>query len=487
MRPRGQIAVLAFASGMIAVSQAAPAPAGETAADTTAVGSLQVLYRSRIELSEYSHPFPWNDPLSEVHLSDRVAAMGLWRPGKGFELFAKGATADRSWWLPPPETRFAFEQGHASYRLGERVEARLFAFERGFGSPNRLLQIVSNGSPLISQRAEGVDLSARIAGPVRVRYTGGAFKARRDGSGLPSPNGGGDFLSTLSLRAEAGGWHAGLLLGDTRSQEFGDAVLVGIDLGIPAGPAGLVIELARSAPGSWDDLRGEKLFEVDLDRMSAGEISGGLSPGAAVGAEILGLEAVSGRYGRFGMAPGYRYVGDKFTSGAGETVPGTVESYLTAWWRHPRLAAMLTLHAADRCGAADGVDGGILSTALDTRLRGGVGTRAAVLLREGRRGSLVVSVVDDTPLSRVTATARLDDAGGGNDLSFLTEAAVNIGRRFSLGGTILLEPPARGYYSARLEMRSGRRLLARASFGSYLPASEYARLNYGPAAAGARG
>lgn len=486
MRGKAYIVVIAV-SGMIAAWRPSPAPAGETAADTAAVGTWQLLYRSRIELAEYSYPFPWNDPISEAHLSDRVAAMGLWRPGGGFELFAKGATGRRTWWLPPPTTRFAFEQGHVSYRSGDRISARLFAFERGFVSPHRLLRLVSNDSPLISQRGEGADLWARVAGPVSVRYTGAAFKERRDGSGLPTPGGGGDFLSTVSLRAEAQGWHAGLLLGDTRSQVFGDAVLVGIDAGIPAGPADLVVELARSARGSWDDMREGKLFEADADRMGDGKFSDGLPPDAAVAAEILGLEAVSRRYGRFGMIPGYRYAGEEFMDAAGETVPGTVESYLTAWWRHPRLAALLTLHAADRCGASDGIDGGVLSTALDARLRGGVGTRAALLFREGRRGTIIVSIIDDTPLSRVTATARLDDAGGVNEFSFLSEAAVNIGRRFSLGGTLLLEAPSRGYYSARLEMRAGRRLLARASFGSYLPVSEYVWLNYGPGAVAARG
>jgi len=480
MRGRARILVLAFVCVIFAAPQSPAAPAGRAVADSAEAGTWQALYRSRIFLSERSGSFPWNDPLSEAHVSDRVAVMGLWRPPGGLELFAKGATGTVIERDERPREGFAFEQGHLSYSHADRLGGRLFAYERGLRGLNRLLQLVSNDSPIASTPGEGVDASVRVAGPVSARYTGAAFKADRDGSGLPSPTGGGDFFSIVSLGAEAGSWNAGLMLGDTRSQALGDAVLVGLSCGVPAGPARVVAELARSAAGSWDDLRGEKIFDADFDRMSAGEVSRWLSPNAAAAVEVLGLDIASKRYGRFGMIPGYRYAGERFADAGGEVAAGTVESYLTVWWRHPKLAALLSVNAADRYDASREKNGGVLSATLDTRFRGGVETRGTALLREGYRGVFAFSIIDDTSLSRVSATARLDDAGGESSFSYLTEAAVNIGRRFTLGGTLLLESSARGYYSAGLEMRGGGRFFARASFGSYVPVSEYVRLNYGP-------
>lgn len=486
---RGIAHIVACAVVCGALTAAPPVGAAEegTAPDTAAVGAWQGLYRARIHLSEHSDRFPWNDPVAETHSNDRVALMGLWRPGGGFELFAKGATGKSLGWIDGPRSNFAVEQAHLSYAYRARFEGRLFAYERAFGSPNRLLQLVSNDSPIVSQGGEGLDASFGIAGPVSLRYTGAGFKEQRDGSGMPSSGGGGDFLNIISIQAEAGIWSAALLLSDTRSQDFGDAVLAGLGFGIPLGQTRLVAELARSVEGSWTDLRDMKLFDADFDRMIAGEISRWLSPEVSMGAELLGLEASAKRYGRFGIVPGYRYAGSGFANAGGEAVPGTVESYLTAWWRHPRLAALLTVNAADRYVASEERSGGVLAATFDTRFRDGVETRGTALLREGYRGVFIVSVIDDNALSRVSATARVDDAGDGNDLSFLAEAAVNIGRKFTLGGTLLLESSARGYYSADLEMRSGRRFFARASFGSYVPASEYVQLNYGPSATAVEG
>jgi hypothetical protein len=77
-------------------------------------------------------------------------------------------------------------------------------------------------------------------------------------------------------------------------------------------------------------------------------------------------------------------------------------------------------------------------------------------------------------------TARLDDTGGESQFSFLTQAGVNLGRRWTLGGSLYLERSAEGFYSADIEMRGGKRFVFRASAGTYFPGTAWATLNYDP-------
>ncbi len=83
-------------------------------------------------------------------------------------------------------------------------------------------------------------------------------------------------------------------------------------------------------------------------------------------------------------------------------------------------------------------------------------------------------------LTRLQMTARLDDTGGESEFSFLTEVGVNLGRRWTLGGSVYLERSVSGFYSADIEMRGSKRFVFKASAGTYNPGRTYASLNYDP-------
>lgn len=473
--------------GAAVLLTAAPGgPAGADAArsepcDTCAAFDWGWVYNSVTSLARNSDPFPWNDPLDSVHVAGRVAALVSWRARGGISLFLKGAGGAAGETHASARGGFALEQGHVALESA-RFSARLFSRERVFRTSGRLLPLVSNDSPLVSGGGEGLALSAALAAPLRVSYTGAVLEKRRTAAGLPAPGGGGTHLNLVSIDFETERWHAGLVLADTRAQDHGDAVLIGLGCGIPVGGAVCIAEYARSAAGTWSDLGRERLFGFETRRMKPGSISRGVSPDAALKVEVLGLEIAGARLGRIGLVPGYRHAGGRLINRQGEIPPGVVESYVVCWWRHPTLAAMLTAEAADRCVAATGESGGMLTAALNVRLRGGLQTREALLFRAGRRPTLVCSVLDENSLTRVSATARIDDAGEANRLSYLAEGAVNLGRGLTLGGTLLLASSANGFYSVDLEMRGGKNFFARASFGSYVPHSEYVMLNHGPEA-----
>jgi hypothetical protein len=214
--------------------------------------------------------------------------------------------------------------------------------------------------------------------------------------------------------------------------------------------------------------------------MKWGNFSAGLPPDGTLAAEWTGLELKAEGKGRFGLVPGYRFTGDSFRNPMGEIGAGYVESYIETWWKHPKLAALFTLKAADRYSYAASEGGGVLETSLWLRLRGGTETTARAFFSGRNRPVLIATIVDDNSLMRIQTTARLDDTGGGSEFSFITDGSVNLGRRWRLGGSMYLERSSTGFYSADLEVRGGRRYIFRASVGSYMPGTAWARLNYDP-------
>ncbi len=442
------------------------------------------VYTSLIKLRKVPRRFPWNDPANYSFLTDRVSLMFDAQFAKSFHFFIKGTTGYPGREEDIYKSRFFINQAHLSATWRQRVTGKLFLRERVFRNRNRLMFLVSNDSELISWRGEGVDVAALTAGPVLLAYTGAVFRyswEQKENGGLPPADLEGDYLNLFEGGIERTSWHAGITVADVRAarRHMGNSVLYGIDGGFDLAGGSVNIEFTRSAPG-WDDYE-DGLLGLDLDAMKWGSFSAGLPSDGALAAEWTGFALNAGETGKFGITPGYRYSGVGFSDVIGEVSSGYVESYIETWWKHAKLASLVTVKAADRYDYSTGKGGGVLETSLWTRLRGGLETTARTFFAEGHRPVLIISAKDDNRLTRLMTTARLDDTGGKSEFSFLTEAGVNIGRRWTLGGSIYLERSISGFYSADIEMRGGKRFVIRASAGTYIPVSTYAGLNYDPA------
>jgi hypothetical protein len=463
----------------VAREEGASGPSNGTAAGIRWGG----VYTGLIDLGEDEEKFPWNDPLSEVHITDRISLMLDAGFSRYFNLFIKGTTGLLGEDEGVYSSRFFIDQGHFSASSGDRLGGSLFLRERAFDNRGRLMFFVSNDSELISRGGEGLSVSARTAGPAVVRYIGAVFRdpdEQKENGGLPAMPAYGDYLNILDAGVDRLGWHLGLTLAGVRSQRTGDFVAYGIDGGFGLGGGRIMLEFARSSAGCWSDVEGG-ILDIDFDEMKWGSISSGLPEDGALAAEWTGFVWDTGKGGRFGLTPGYRYSGDDYMESFGEIRPGHVESYVEVWWKHAKLASLISIKAADRYDYSTGDGGGLLETSCWTRLRGGLEATARAFFAEGRRPVVLLSTTDDNSLTRLTATARIDDTGGESEFSFLTEAGVNLGRRWTIGGSIYLERSVEGYYSAHIEMRGGKRFVLRASAGTYSTISNYAALNYDPA------
>ena len=440
------------------------------------------VYTSLIRLEENASYFPWNDLARASYLTDRVSLMFDAQFAKHFHFFIKGTTG--LWGRDDDiySSRFFIDQGHLSATWRDRVTGKLFLRERVFRNRNRLIYLVSNDSPLISKRGEGFDVAALTAGPVLLTYTGAVFRSpheQKKNGGLPPLPIEGEYLNLFEGGIQRRSWHAGLTLADLKSFLIGDSALYGLDGGFGLAGGSVNIEFARSARG-WDEFE-DGLLGLDLDAMKWGSFSAGLPVDGVLAAEWTGFVWNPGGKGKFGLTPGYRYSGEEFIDAIGEVSSGYVESYVETWWKHSKLALLVSLKAADRYDYDKGKGGGVLETFLWTRFRGGLETTARAFFAEGSRPVLIISTVDDNSLTRLLTTARIDDTGGMSEFSFLTEAGINLGRRWTLGGSVYLERSNTGFYSADIEVRGGKRFVFRGSAGTYIPVSTYADLNYDPA------
>ena len=464
---------------------AAPVRSGESAEsvpDTVNSYRWGAVYTGLIDLKEDGDWFPWNDPAARSFLTDRVSLMFEADFARYFNLFAKGATG--MWGRRDADvysSRFFIDQGHIAVNWNDLVAGKLFMRERVFRNRNRLMFLVSNDSPLISMRGEGLDASVLTAGPVHLSYTGAVFRpryAQMRNFGFPAMPIAGEYLNVFEGGIKRYFWHAGLSLAQVNSIKFNDSALYGITGGFTAAGGHVNLEFSRLAPG-WDEFE-DGLFGFDFDAMKWGGFSAGLPVDGALAAEWTGLILNAGETGKFGITPGYRYSGVEFSNVFGEVPSGYVESYIETWWKHAKLASLVTVKAADRYDYNTGEGGGVLETSLWTRLKGGLETTARAFFTEGSRPVLIFSSVDDNKLTRLLTTARLDDTGGNSKFSFLTQAGVNLGRRWTLGGSLYLERSVEGFYSADLEMRGGKRFVFRASAGTFIPGSTWASLNFDP-------
>jgi hypothetical protein len=253
--------------------------------------------------------------------------------------------------------------------------------------------------------------------------------------------------------------------------------MLGLDLGISYRGMRLVAELASTHPGGWDDLGTRPIFGVDPGRFEWGSFSSIFSEYTAFSAELLGFSVRSQPIGRLGLTPGYRYSGAEFIDPQGEINGAFVESYLTLWWKHHTYDVSLSCDAARTYTAVSGSSRNSLYETMRMRFNGGFELRESLFLNEKMRPSLALSFLDENSRSRLVTTVRLDDLGDENDLSFIAEGGVNIGRKWIMKSVLYLHRSAESLYHFGLEFRPDGRFLLGTAFGTFLPGEEDIMLN----------
>ncbi|MGD1047699.1 MAG: hypothetical protein ABR899_02965 [Candidatus Krumholzibacteriaceae bacterium] len=452
---------------------ALPAPArSEDRPDTSLVYRWSAVYRNRIDVERSSPAFPWNDEESSSYFNDRLAILGELAYGDHLSLFGKGATGFRLGGDYQDE-QFILDQAHVGFDLlGGAVTGRLFSRERVYRLDQKLLTIVSDESGLVDH-GEGLSFQVNAGAHASLNYVGSVVRidtAIR--GGLPSFQPGAGNFQVLRLEAlRSAHVHAGLTVSDFRVDAYGRRITVGTDAGVGMRGIDLFAELVRTQRGGWDEVRGHTLFDLNWDEASLGNFGALFSPDDAFSAEIEGLRLELGGLGAAGLIPGYRFYGRDFQNPLGGYLPhGLDESYALAWWKPARYDAMVSIDASS--GTSFGEDLNRLVASVRTRYRGGFEVRESVLCRTGQRSSGVVSFLDDNALSRLVMTARMDDPGAGNLLSYLLQGTFNLGSRVSAKSALYLYRSRTSLYNVGLEFRPRERFLFQAALGSFTPQYE---------------
>jgi hypothetical protein len=460
--------LISAATGLFASDPSSPA-AGP--ADTSLVWTWSALYRSRLYIDRESRRFPWNDEAERSSLNDRLAFLGELSSAKGVSIFAKGATGYRLSW-PYQDEQLILDQGHIGFDLlGGGVSGRIFARERVYRTDQRLIAL-SSDDRWFADVGEG--LAVELSGANgSLRYVESMLRydfARR--GGLPSFGREEDYLRLLRLEMfQRPRWHVGLTISELRESPTDDWFTVGADCGLAVGGVDFLAELASVHPGGWEDFTRGTPFPLSWDKARLDDVGAIFSRDEAFAAEIEGLALSMGRLGTAGIVPGYRYTGRTFDDVQGNGLPaGLRETYGLAWWKPARYDALVSVEAASGATAMGDLDrliGGVRA-----RYRGGFELRESVLCEKGERSSAAVSFIDDNDLSRLAVTARVDDLGDRNALSYLARGTFNLGSRVTAKSALFLFRSGSSRYNLELEFRPAERFLFQVSAGSFIPTYE---------------
>ena len=444
----------------------------EERADSSVVHRWSVVYRSRIDIDRTPLDSPWNGEEASSPYNDRLAILGELSFEPGVSVFGKGATGFRLGG-DYQEEQFILEQGHVGFNfLKGAVRGRLFSRERVYRTDEKLLTLLSDESGFVAGRGEGLALEMNAGGRIALSYIESIMKDDfADHGGLPTLYGYGDIVRMFRLEGVGRArWHAGFTLLEVRSEGYGDRVTVGTDFGLRAGGIDLLAELARTQSGGWEDLREHALFdlrprEARLDRLDAL-----FSDNDAFAAEIEGLKIEMGNLGDAGLVPAYRFAGTAFTNPEGEIAEGLSESRALAWWKPAPYDALISIDASD--GVYRGRDFSRLIGNIRMRYKGGFELRESILCASGERISAAVTLIDDNDLSRIVVTARIDDLGAGDVLSYLAQGTLNLGSRVAAKSALYLYQSRTSLYNVEIEFRPREKFLFQASIGSFTPQYE---------------
>jgi hypothetical protein len=454
-----------------------PARSGDLP-DSSLVYRWSAVYRSRIDIDRAPLVFPWNDEEAFSHFNDRLAILGELSFEGGVSVFGKGATGFRLGG-DYQEEQFILDQGHVAFNLlGGSFKGRLFSRERVFRTDQRLLAILSDESGFVAGRGEGLALEMNAGGRLALSYIESIMKDDfPDHGGLPTFRGHGDVVRMFRLEGfRRPRWHAGLTLLEERSEKYGDRVTVGTDFGLRVRGVDVLAELARTQSGGWEDLREHALFDLKPREARLDRLGAVFSDNDAFAAEIDGLKLGMGNLGDAGLVPGYRFAGKEFTNPEGEIAEGLSESRVLAWWKPTPYDALITIGASD--GVCRGRGFSRLIGNARMRLKRGFEIGESILCASGERMSTAVSLIDDNALSRIVMTARIDDLGAGNVLSYLAHGTLNLGSRVSAKSALYLYQSRASLYNVELEFRPREKFLFRAALGSFTPQYEGLMLDH---------
>ncbi len=445
------------------------------AADSSRFFRWSSVYSCRMGLYRSDTSFPWNASGSDSLFRDRVSGSVHAGEGGELDLFIKAGSGVFGGALDALSGSLFMEQAHLRFRP-ERVpaEAAFFVRERVFGPWTRLLPVISNDSPLLPESGAGV-VACVGKRDFRLSYSFSSLNGRSaidKHGGLPVFGRSDGRLDFLEGFARCGYGHLGVTLSTEKSPLYGDASVLGTELSLRRAGVALWAGFARSVEGGWEDLTGARIFDIDPSMMKIGRASAGFSPGTAIAAEVTGIEYSRRGSGRFGLIPSYRYHGIDFSTPQGEIRGGLVESRVTTYWKHPRLAMMAAVDFMDRYSRFEEGGGAALAGYVRARFKRGFEISEGMILREKSGSSMIVSMLDESDRTTVSMTARLDERGDDRELSFFAECGLKAGHSWVVRNTMLLQRSEESFYNLSLEFRPDRRYMFVMSAGSFRPWAE---------------
>ncbi|MBU8922701.1 MAG: hypothetical protein KOO63_12855 [Bacteroidales bacterium] len=442
----------------------------------------EAVYQGRLLKDREGTGFPWNAVSNDEWRDGRLSLSFSLQKKEYCELFLKFAAIPRNGTDEDINGQLFIEQGHILMNLPVMsMKARLFSRERLYRTGNRLLRPVSSDALLFENNGEGIGISIQPGKYLEITYLGVSIPESvsiiRHG-GFPVLHGANGRFNLLEIRTAFQSSTFGLIFSETRSVEYGDVLVAGIDAGMSYRGVGILFGIVEARPGRLESIGDWNVFDIDFERMSLDDISSGLPGSMAMSAEIHGIESHSGKWGKVGIIPSWKYSGADLIVPCGEVIPGLTETRLTSWWKHSDYALSIFIDAVDsyRSGYKEGK--GFIRAMMRERFRNGLSVTEGMILRQSGDPVLLMSMMDDNGAGNIRFTSRIEDPGDRNILSFLAEGQMNLTGRLSLRTSLFLQNSIESLYSAELEFRSSNRFLFRAGFGSFMNYDIGTRLQY---------
>jgi hypothetical protein len=151
---------------------------------------------------------------------------------------------------------------------------------------------------------------------------------------------------------------------------------------------------------------------------------------------------------------------------------GIIESYISAWWKHPDLDMLATLEVRDSYFSATSDRQESVHGSIRARLRGGFEARGSMIHISDRDPAFALMLLDENPSYRISASARIDSVGSGNSFSFLSSGSFNLTGTVAIRSYLYLYESEKSFYSLQLEFRPKKEFLVVAGIGTFAPYDE---------------
>ncbi len=447
---------------------------GLTPADTSATSEFSVYYVNRIRMYRDSEGFPWN--YRNISGSDRFSAMGLFHPWNPVECFVNGGSGF-IYNGEPEDGRDSFHlrQGHIGMEIwGGRISGLLFMRERVYHTGHRLIKIISDDSPLLENRSEGIKLTMANAG--REWYLSWTLARMHDAGkiednyGMTMFSSTGEYLSIIRGRTSLGNLvRSGVTLSSVNGSPEGNMAVLGMDLGLSFSKLEILAELARTLRGDWNNLKEVRLLGLTPDKITSDGFSGIFSSRNTFSAEIHGIDFSREWLGKAGIIPGYRMVGEEFDSYLSRLDSPIIATYMDAWWKSGKYDQMLTLRMEDAYRSDTGREYQRVEGRMRLRFKGGFEIVPGLQINHPESESVSLFMLSDWSSARVSAAVKVLDPGGENRFFFSTRGSMNTASDLRFFSSLYLHDSNQSFYQVGMEFRPGKRFRFNISAGSYLP------------------